>query len=97
MILGYNALKRRTSECFDLNIKYSFQGTAMEASFLIHHYNYPNRKTFFTISKLKKQEFIEEIIDVVNQEPNLNFGHFTYNNHQSVFEWIMFDNKKTKE
>jgi hypothetical protein len=100
MILNYNASKKRRSECFDLNIVYNLNGDIMEATLLVHHYNYPRRKTFFNFTKDMKYEILELIVDILKQDTNHKFGATTYNYLGAVLpstlEWIVFDKKKKR-
>jgi len=98
MILSYNASKKRRSECFDLNIVYNLNGDIMEATLLVHHYDYPRRKTFFNFTNHMKDELLELIVDKLKEDTNYKFGVATYNYLgailPSTLEWIVFDRKK---
>ena len=100
MILSYNASKKRRSECFDLNISYAFNGDTIEATLLVHHYNYPRRKTFFMFTQDMKDEILEMIVDVLKQDTNHKFGLTTYHYLGAVLpstlEWIVFDKKNLR-
>ncbi len=74
MILDWNATKKRRSECFDLNISYNLNGDTMEATLLVHHYNYPRRKTFFMFTNDMKDELLELIVDKLKEDTNCKFG-----------------------
>ena len=97
MIIDWSVNKKGRSECFDLNISYTLNGDTMEATLLVHHYNYPPRKTFFNFTNHMKNEILETIVDVLKQDTNYKFGVATYNYLGAVLpstlEWIVFDNK----
>ena len=98
MILEWGATKKGRSERFDLNISYMLNGDVMEATLLVHHYNYPTRKTFFKFSDNMKDELLEIIVDKLKEDTEYKFGVATYNYLgailPSTLEWIVFDNKK---
>jgi len=100
MIVDWGATKKRRSECFDLNISYMFNGDVMEATLLVHHYNYPPRKTFFNFTKHMKNELLELIVDVLKEDTNYKFGVTTYHYLGAVLpstlEWIVFNNIKKR-
>lgn len=97
MILSYNASKKRRSECFDLNISYTLNGDTMKATLLVHHYNYPRRKTFMMFTNNMRDEVLEMIVDVLKQDTNHKFGLTTYHYLGAVLpstlEWFVFDKK----
>jgi hypothetical protein len=98
MIVDWSATKKRRSECFDLNISYIFNDDIMEATLLIHHYNYPTRKTFFNFGNYMKDELLELIIEQLKEDTDYKFGRATYHYLgailPSTLEWFVFDNKK---
>ena len=100
MILSYNVSKKRRSECFDLNISYTLNGDTMEATLLVHHYNYPRRKTFLMFTNNMKDEILELIVDKLKEDTNCKFGVATYNYLgailPSTLEWIVFDKKNLR-